>query len=137
MPVNSRTALTTTTLPTGGGPQGTSPVLIRKGTAVGYCPYLIHRRKDLYGDDAHLFRPERWADGLEKSVGWGYIPFNGGPRVCLGRMSSPRINFTGHCERSKLTNDRRRGLCTPRSFIRDRASLAGLPVYTGMYAALC
>lgn len=85
VPVNSRTALCTTTLPRGGGEDGLSPILIRRGTAVGYCPYLMHRRTDLYGEDAHLFRPERWEDGLERKVGWGYVPFNGGPRVCLGR----------------------------------------------------
>ncbi|KAK5170523.1 uncharacterized protein LTR77_005111 [Saxophila tyrrhenica] len=85
VPVNSRTALVTTTLPRGGGAQGTSPVLLRKGTAVGYCPYLMHRREDLYGEDAEEFRPERWQGGLEKTIGWGYVPFNGGPRVCLGQ----------------------------------------------------
>ncbi|KAF4545342.1 N-alkane-inducible cytochrome P450 [Lasiodiplodia theobromae] len=85
VPVNSRTALCTTTLPRGGGEDGLSPILIRRGMAVGYCPYLMHRRTDLYGEDAHLFRPERWEDGLERRVGWGYVPFNGGPRVCLGR----------------------------------------------------
>lgn len=45
----------------------------------------MHRRKDLYGDDAEEFRPERWeGDGL-RNIGWGYLPFNGGPRICLGR----------------------------------------------------
>lgn len=85
VPVNSRTALRTTTLPKGGGEDGCAPILIRRGTAVGYCPYVMHRRKDLYGADARLFRPERWEDGLERKVGWGYVPFNGGPRVCLGQ----------------------------------------------------
>ena len=32
------------------------------------------------------FRPERWEDGsLQDRIGWGYLPFNGGPRICLGR----------------------------------------------------
>ncbi|KAK8184355.1 cytochrome P450 [Phyllosticta citribraziliensis] len=85
VPINSRTALNTTTLPVGGGPDGKSPILIRRGMAVGYCAYLMHRRKDLYGPDAYEFRPERWDGDLEKRVGWGYLPFNGGPRVCLGQ----------------------------------------------------
>ncbi|KAK7525118.1 cytochrome P450 [Phyllosticta citriasiana] len=85
VPINSRTALNTTTLPVGGGPDGRSPILIRRGMAVGYCPYLMHRRKDLYGPDAYEFRPERWDGDLERRVGWGYLPFNGGPRVCLGQ----------------------------------------------------
>ena len=46
----------------------------------------MHRRKDLYGEDAMLFVPERWEDGtLAKEIGYGYLPFNGGPRVCLGQ----------------------------------------------------
>lgn len=87
VPVNSRAAIRTTTLPTGGGPQGTDPILIRKGEAVGYCVYAMHRRKDIYGPDADTFRPERWEDpSLLTRVGnWGYLPFNGGPRVCLGQ----------------------------------------------------
>jgi cytochrome P450 len=85
VPVNSRTALKTTTLPIGGGPDGKSPVLLRKGEAVGYAVYAMHRRKDLYGDDAHYFRPERWEGDELKNIGWGYLPFNGGPRVCMGQ----------------------------------------------------
>ncbi|GME48853.1 cytochrome P450 [Neofusicoccum parvum] len=85
VPINSRTALRTTTLPMGGGPDGRSPILIRKGMAIGYCTYLMHRRRDLYGADACEFRPERWDGDLERKVGWGYLPFNGGPRVCLGQ----------------------------------------------------
>lgn len=85
MPVNSRAAEKTTTLPVGGGPDGTAPILVRKGEAVGYCVYAMHRRKDIYGPDADQFRPERWEDDALKDVGWGYLPFNGGPRVCLGQ----------------------------------------------------
>ncbi|KAF1944967.1 cytochrome P450 52A11 [Clathrospora elynae] len=86
VPVNSRAALKTTILPLGGGPDGQSPVLIRKGEAVGYCVYAMHRRTDIYGEDALEFRPERWEDGkLLRDVGYGYLPFNGGPRVCLGQ----------------------------------------------------
>lgn len=85
MPVNSRAAEKTTTLPVGGGPSGTAPVLVRKGEAVGYYVYAMHRRKDIYGPDADQFRPERWENDALKNVGWGYLPFNGGPRVCLGQ----------------------------------------------------
>lgn len=90
VPINSRTATFTTTLPTGGGPHGTSPVLIRKGEAVGYAPYVMHRRREIFGPDAEAFRPERWLENggrLFSTVGFGYVPFNGGPRMCLGRES--------------------------------------------------
>jgi len=79
----------TTFLPTGGGPDGRSPVLIRRGASVAYSVYSLHRRTDLYGEDAEHFRPERWGEDLglfrdETTAKWGYLPFNGGPRICLG-----------------------------------------------------
>ena len=85
-----RQALEPTVLPLGGGPDGKSPMLVRKGEAVGYCVYAMHRRKDLYGNDADEFRPDRWDNDPQqepdlRNIGWGYLPFNGGPRVCLGR----------------------------------------------------
>ncbi|KAL2039296.1 hypothetical protein N7G274_007964 [Stereocaulon virgatum] len=90
VPVNTRTVHRTTVLPTGGGPDRSSPVLVRKGDNVAYLIYAMHRRKDLYGDDAEEFRPERWEEDLplyhdEVNASWGYLPFNGGPRVCLGQ----------------------------------------------------
>lgn len=48
----------------------------------------MHRRKDLYGEDAEEFKPERWLDEDGKKglrVGWEYLPFNGGARICIGR----------------------------------------------------
>jgi cytochrome P450 len=95
VPINSRTAIETTTIPTGGGPGGTQPLMIRKGEAVGYSVYAMHRLKKLYGEDADSFRPERWDPDVDnavdlKNIGWGYLPFNGGPRLCLGRKCFPR-----------------------------------------------
>lgn len=48
-----------TTLPTGGGPDGTEPLMVRKGEAVGYSVHAMHRLKRLYGENANSFRPER------------------------------------------------------------------------------
>lgn len=70
-------------LPVGGGPNGKSPVFVRKGTIVFYSVWAMHRRQDLYGPDANEFRPERWAD---LRPGWEYLPFNGGPRICIGQQ---------------------------------------------------
>ncbi|CZR64621.1 related to cytochrome P450 CYP4/CYP19/CYP26 subfamilies [Phialocephala subalpina] len=88
VPVNSRTAAEDVVLPTGGGEDGRSPVLVRKGEDVAVCVYSLHRRTDLYGSDADVFRPERWQNGaldhVEKS--YGYLPFHGGRRVCPGRQ---------------------------------------------------
>jgi len=86
VPVNLRVALKTTILPSGGGPDGKSPVLIRKGTGCAWSTYHMHRMASLYGDDANDFIPERWENtDLERRVGFGFLPFHGGPRLCLGK----------------------------------------------------
>lgn len=90
VPINSRTALETTVIPTGGGPDGTEPLMVRKGEAVGYSVHAVHRLKRLYGENADSFNPERWDPDVKnpvdlRNIGWGYLPFNGGPRLCLGR----------------------------------------------------
>lgn len=85
VPLNSRDAIRDTILPAGGGPDGHSPIFIKKGTRVQYSVYQLHRRKDIYGPDANEFRPERWAEA-KVGRGWDYLPFNGGPRICLGQQ---------------------------------------------------
>lgn len=83
VPFNTRTATRDTTLPVGGGVDGRSPIYLRKGENLTYCVYSMHRRKDLWGQDANEFRPERWEENPKR--GWEFLPFNGGPRVCIGR----------------------------------------------------
>jgi cytochrome P450 len=83
VPGNSRLAIRDTILPVGGGPDESAPLFVPKGTLVTYNPYAMHRHKDLYGPDAEVFRPERW-ESLRP--GWEYLPFNGGPRICLGQQ---------------------------------------------------
>ncbi|RAL08912.1 cytochrome P450 [Aspergillus homomorphus CBS 101889] len=85
VPVNDRKALRDTVLPVGGGEDGLSPVFVPKGTLVGYIVYAMHQRKDFYGPDADVFRPERWEDG-KLQPRWEYLPFNGGPRICIGQQ---------------------------------------------------
>lgn len=67
----------------------------------------MHRRKDLYGDDADVFRPERWLDtdeGKGLRMGWEYLPFSGGPRVCPGRMClSLSLYLSKHLAPSSLS----------------------------------
>lgn len=85
MPLNFRVAMVNTSLPVGGGPDQRAPVYVKKGALVAYNVFAMHRRKDLWGDDADVFRPERWEENAKR--GWEYLPFNGGPQICLGRMS--------------------------------------------------
>lgn len=39
-----------------------------------------------YGKDALVYRPERWFEESTRTLGWAYLPFNGGPRICLGQQ---------------------------------------------------
>jgi cytochrome P450 len=52
------------------------------------CPfYLNHHSKEIWGEDAELFRPERWDDpNLESKIGsMGFTPFGVGRRNCIGK----------------------------------------------------
>ncbi|KAG0641402.1 cytochrome P450 [Tuber brumale] len=86
VPINARRALRATTLPYGGGPDGNSPISIRKGERIVYSTFSLHRRTDIYGRDADEFRPERWGEEALRGIGWSWLPFNGGPRICLGQQ---------------------------------------------------
>ena len=86
VPLNNRTANKDTILPRGGGPDGTAPILVRKGEVVVFSQYVNARRKNIFGPDADDFRPERWEEqDSSNPYGWAYFPFNGGPRACLGQ----------------------------------------------------
>lgn len=91
VPFNGRTAVRDTTLPTGGGADGTSPVFIPAGSEVRFSTHVLQRRHDLWGDDADDFVPERWE---KKRPGWQYVPFNGGPRICIGQLFA--LTEAGH-----------------------------------------
>lgn len=86
VPVNSREAVVDTVLPTGGGYDGNAPIFVPKGQVVGWSLYAMHRRKDYYGEDAEEFKPERWLGENGLRPGWEYLPFNGGPRICIGQQ---------------------------------------------------
>ncbi|CAI5756716.1 unnamed protein product [Candida verbasci] len=84
VPLNLKCATKKTTLPRGGGDDESSPIFIDKGTSVVYRTFDLHRQEKYFGSEPDKFIPERW-DNLKK-VGWAYIPFNGGPRICLGQQ---------------------------------------------------
>jgi cytochrome P450 len=46
------------------------------------CMADLHRRTEFFGDDASLFRPERWLNPTWPS--YAYIPFGAGDRRCIG-----------------------------------------------------
>ena len=47
----------------------------------------LHHDPQLWGDDAHLFKPERFTEGIAKATKYNaaaFIPFGMGPRSCVG-----------------------------------------------------
>lgn len=89
VPYNLRTALEDTTIPGKSGKPGVSVV---EGDTVVYSTLSMQRCKALYPShnekgeelpDPALFEPERWEKWTPKA--WNYVPFNGGPRICVGQ----------------------------------------------------
>lgn len=55
---------------------------VEKDTAVMTDIFTLHRNKQIWGEDAEEFRPERW---LEDNVPTNHFyGFGGGPRICIG-----------------------------------------------------
>ncbi|KAJ4400062.1 hypothetical protein N0V91_008943 [Didymella pomorum] len=78
VPWNSRRSTRDTSLPSGGGEDGLSPIFVPKGTETVYIVWLMQRQPETWGPDAEEFRPERWRS--HKHSAFEYLPFNGGPR---------------------------------------------------------
>jgi cytochrome P450 len=60
VPANTREAIRDTVLPLGGGPDGQSPLFVKKGTQIYYSVYSMHRREEFFGPNTEEYRPERW-----------------------------------------------------------------------------
>lgn len=56
-----------------------------KGTTIFASMHAIHYSKELWGDDANQFRPERFDEPLSKQHQLQFFAFSHGPRNCLGR----------------------------------------------------
>ncbi|KAM7468452.1 hypothetical protein LguiB_016014 [Lonicera macranthoides] len=51
----------------------------------------LHHNPQIWGEDVHLFKPERFAEGVAKATknnAAAFVPFGMGPRTCVG------LNFT-------------------------------------------
>lgn len=83
--LNARVTNKHSILPTGGGSDGSLPVLVRKGDIVVFSTWARHRLGKEFGNNPGKFYPERW-ENLSPEMP-GFIPFNKGPRTCPGRKS--------------------------------------------------
>lgn len=60
------------------------PVVIEPNTAIMIAPWVIHRHRKLW-EAPEYFMPERFAPGAREKINrFAYIPFGGGPRICIG-----------------------------------------------------
>jgi len=79
---------------------------VPRDVSITYAPILMHRRRDVWGDDSEDFEPDRWInpklyktdstvatmDGANTRLKefavvanrFAFVPFNAGPRLCLG-----------------------------------------------------
>lgn len=68
-------------------PDGT---FIPGGTAIGLCAWAIQHNKEVFGEDAKLFRPERWfeadAEQLARMKKTNEMVFGHGRYRCLGEQ---------------------------------------------------
>ncbi|KAI0508452.1 cytochrome P450 [Xylaria bambusicola] len=58
------------------------------GTSIGCLPSAMHRNTKIYGEDAHIFRPERWLTPDKEQLRLmeaTHMGFSRGRRVCLGQ----------------------------------------------------
>ena len=85
VPIELKESTADTTFPDG--------TWLPKGSVVMWAIWAIGRSKNIWGDDADEFRPERWLlagdDGqpfaLKTMSAFEFPVFNGGPRACLGK----------------------------------------------------
>lgn len=67
-----------------------------EGYVVGINPWVVGRDKGVYGEDADVFRPERWleADAERlKEMERSSLAFGAGSRVCIGKNISMMVRI--------------------------------------------
>ena len=85
VPVELKESTAETTFPDG--------TWLPKGSVVIWATWAMGRSKNLWGEDADTFRPERWLISSEEGErstqkpmsAFAFPVFNGGPRACLGK----------------------------------------------------
>ncbi|RYP53881.1 hypothetical protein DL768_001193 [Monosporascus sp. mg162] len=51
-----------------------------------YSTFVMHWRREFFGNDADDFRSGRWVEGGLQQ-GWEFLPFSGGPLISRARSS--------------------------------------------------
>jgi cytochrome P450 len=63
---------------------------VPEGSVIGIAARELHQNKEIYGEDAAIFRPERWlefakVEGKVAEVETCYVTFGRGSRGCIGK----------------------------------------------------
>lgn len=91
IPFEIKQCLRDTTLPDG--------TFLPRSSVVVWCPWAMNRSRITWGEDADMFRPDRWLsagdDGTSPKVmnrsAAEFPVFNGGARLCLGKKMAELI----------------------------------------------
>lgn len=62
-------------------------VSVPSGVELALPILLVHHDRELWGEDADEFNPERFSEGISKATKGqlAFFPFGGGPRICVGQ----------------------------------------------------
>lgn len=69
---------------------------VPEGTHLSATPWITHRNRAMYGEDAELFRPERWLEaGPEQLQQWKKydFQFGYGSRACPGKTIAHMVIY--------------------------------------------
>lgn len=59
--------------------------VVPAGTVVGMSAYTMHRNKEVWGEDAAIFNPDRWLGEDSKRLMNNMVTFSKGNRGCIGQ----------------------------------------------------
>lgn len=76
VPLGGKLTVAKDTLPNG--------IVVPAGVVVQFNAFAQGRSEEFWGEDAAVFRPERWLQRLQPSP-YEFVAFNAGPRECLGK----------------------------------------------------